>query len=45
MLLTRNFQIYDDIEQQTQVRINKYIAKGTLVKNYSFVLVRLPSHS
>ncbi|KAL1746595.1 P-loop containing nucleoside triphosphate hydrolase protein [Schizophyllum fasciatum] len=32
-------QIYDDIEQQTQVRINKYIAKGTLVKNYSFVLV------
>ncbi|TRM63219.1 SNF2 family N-terminal domain-containing protein [Schizophyllum amplum] len=32
-------QIYDDIEGQTHVRINKYIAQGTLVKNYSFVLV------
>ena len=42
LTLTRNLQIYDDIEQQTQVRINKYIAKGTLVKNYSFVLVRSP---
>ena len=42
LTLTHYVQIYDDIEQQTQVRINKYIAKGTLVKNYSFVLVRSP---